>query len=222
MASAPGDKSSHGTPATRIPAGIAILGFGGHARAIGDVAIDLGIAKLLFVDRHAREDEGFAGFPVAVELPHSLPDGWKVVPGTGDGAKRERQIEHALQHELPLTALVSARAYVGTGAEIAIGAFIAHHAHLGPLVSIGRGTIVNTAAIVDHEGRIGDFAHVSVNATIAGRCRIGNHVMIGAGATVIDNIEIADHVIIGAGATVVADIRKPGTYVGSPARLIRR
>jgi len=63
---------------------------------------------------------------------------------------------------------------------------------------------------------------VSVNATIAGRCRIGSHVMIGAGATVIDNIDIADHVIIGAGATVVADIRKPGTYVGCPARLVRR
>jgi sugar O-acyltransferase (sialic acid O-acetyltransferase NeuD family) len=204
------------------PAGLAILGFGGHARAIGDVAIDLGIARLLFVDRHARGDESFAGFPVALELPHPLLDGWKVVSGTGDGAERERQIEHALQHDLPLTALVSARAYVGIGAEIGIGAFVAHHAHLGPLVSIGRGTIVNTSAVIDHEGRIGDFAHVSVNATIAGRCRIGSHVMIGAGATVIDRIHIADHVVIGAGSTVVADIREPGTYVGCPARLVRR
>jgi UDP-N-acetylbacillosamine N-acetyltransferase len=222
MALEPGGKPCCETPATLAPAGLAILGFGGHARSIGDVAIDLGIANLLFVDPHAREDEGFAGFPVALELPHSLPDGWKIVPGTGDGVKRERQIEHALQRDLPLTALVSARAYVGTGAEIGIGAFIAHHAHLGPLVSIGCGTIVNTSAVIDHEGRIGDFTHVSVNATIAGRCRIGSHVMIGAGATVIDNIDIADHVIIGAGATVVADIRKPGTYVGCPARLVRR
>jgi serine acetyltransferase len=46
--------------------------------------------------------------------------------------------------------------------------------------------------------------------------------MIGAGATVIDRIHIADHVVIGAGSTVVADIREPGTYVGCPARLVRR
>ena len=39
-----------------IPNGLLILGFGGHARSVGDVAIDLGISALIFVDaaQHPR------------------------------------------------------------------------------------------------------------------------------------------------------------------------
>ena len=98
--------------------------------------------------------------------------------------------------------------------------FVAHHAHVGPMASIGRGVVINTAAVVDHESQIGDFTHISVHATVAGRCSIGSLVFLGAGAIVIDRVRIADGVTIGAGATVIDDITEAGVYVGSPARRI--
>jgi UDP-N-acetylbacillosamine N-acetyltransferase len=201
--------------AARTPVGLYLLGFGGHARSVADVAVAAGITKLVFVDANAKPGESFADCPAIAALPAKPETGWQLFPASGDNAQREEQVAHA---SLPVATLVAPTAYLGLRAEILSGAFIAHRAHIGPAARIGRGTIVNTGAQVDHESVVGDFSHVSVNATVAGRCRIGSLVMIGAGATVIDRIRICDNVTVGAGATVVRDIVEPGTYVGTPAR----
>jgi len=202
------------------PQGLLILGFGGHARSVADVALDLGIPRLAFVEAHVRPGDEFAGFPVVASMPGALQPGWAVLPAAGDNAERRLQFEGATSRAWPIERLISKRAYCGKGATIGAGSFVAHHAHLGPMVRVGRAAIINTAAVVDHESKIGDFAHVSVNTTIAGRCQIGNFVFVGAGATVIDKVRVADHVIIGAGATVVDDITEAGIYVGCPARRV--
>jgi UDP-N-acetylbacillosamine N-acetyltransferase len=199
-----------------LPPGLYILGFGGHARSVADIALATGIRQLIFVDDNARPDEEFAGYPVVrhLQAPHSA--GWLVFAAVGDNAGR-RSISDV--QTIGLATLVAPDASIGIESRIGAGALVARHAHVGPGAKIGRGAIINTGAVVDHEAQIGNFAHISINATVAGRCRIGADVMIGAGATVIDNISIADGVTIGAGATVVADILQPGTYVGTPARL---
>ena len=204
-----------------IPRRLLILGFGGHARSVADVALDLGIPDLAFVDSAARKGEQFSCFPVFSTIPETLQDGWAMIPAAGDNIGRQRQLESITAIPLRLISLISRRAYVGFGASILEGSFVAHQAHIGPMVSIGRATIVNTAAVIDHESTVGDFSHISVNATVAGRCNIGSSVFLGAGATVIDKVRVVDHVIIAAGATVVDDITEPGTYIGSPARLKR-
>ena len=48
---------------------------------------------------------------------------------------------------------------------------------------------------------------------------IGNNVSIGSNATILP-VSICDNVVIGAGAVVTKDIAAPGTYAGSPARLL--
>lgn len=205
-----------------IPAGLVILGFGGHARSVADVALHLGIAQLRFVDANARPGEAFAGFPALTEMPDPLPPEWMVFPAAGDNARRFAQFEEIMARGWPTMALVSKTAHVGYGASVERGSFVASQAHLGPLASVGRATIINTLAIIEHECAIGSYSHVAVNATIAGRSKVGDHAFIGAGATVIDGVRVADRVVVGAGATVVTDIVDPGTYVGCPARRLDR
>src|ERR1700687_3017271 len=198
--------------------GLLILGLGGDARSVGDVALDLGIEALAFVATNVRSGEEFAGFPVRSTIPEVLQDGWTVFPAAGGNAERQSQVEEICALALPLDQLVSKRAYVGAGATVLPGTFIAHHGHVGPMASIGRGVIINTAAVVDHESVVGDFSHIAVNATVAGRCRIGRRVFVGAGATVIDWLSIVDEGGIEAGAAVIDNIAEPGVYVGCPGR----
>lgn len=205
-----------------IPPGLVILGFGGHARSVADVALHLGIAQLKFVDANARAGEAFAGFPASTEIPDPLPDGWMVFPAAGDNTRRFAQFEEITRRGWPTMALVAKTAHVGYGARVAPGSFVASRAHLGPMASIGHATIINTHALVEHECSIGSCSHVAVNATIAGRCKVGDQVFVGAGATMVDGVRVTDHVVIGAGATVVSDIVEPGTYVGCPARRLKR
>lgn len=202
--------------------GIAILGFGGHARSVADVALELGVRHLCFVDENVRSEEQFAGFAAVKDLECPLPDGWAVFPALGDSAKRQRKVESVLQDGLPLATLIAKSAYIGCEATVEKGVFVGNNASVGPAVKLGIGCIINTSAVMDHESVVGDYTHVSVNATVAGRCRIGRNVMIGAGAVIIDGIRIADGVIVGAGAVVVRDIDKPGVYVGVPAKRLNK
>jgi acetyltransferase EpsM len=48
--------------------------------------------------------------------------------------------------------------------------------------------VVNTAASIDHENVIGDYAHVSPHATLCGRVHVGEGTHIGAGAVVLPNL----------------------------------
>lgn len=52
--------------------------------------------------------------------------------------------------------------------------------------------------------------------------RIGDNVWVGAGVRILDGVEIAGGSVIGAGAVVVKSLTEPGSYVGVPAKLIKR
>lgn len=203
-----------------VPVGLVILGFGGHARSVADVAIAAGIQHLRFVDPNAKPGEILAGFPVVPRLDGPVAKGWLLFPAAGDNALRASQVAALADQDL-LHTLASPRAYMGLSAMVGRGTLVAHHAHLGPMSVVGMGCIINTGAIVEHESRVGDFCHISVNATIAGRSRVGNRSFVGAGAIVIDGIDIGDDITIGAGSVVVHSLADPGVYVGNPARRLR-
>lgn len=199
--------------------GLIVLGFGGHARSVGDVAIACGVPHLLFYDANCHPGENFRGHPTTRELPTDNTDRWHAFPAAGNNAERQRQMEAFANFEF--ISLIAPTAYISADAMIGVGSLIAHHVHVGPLASIGRGCIINTGAIVDHESSIGDFSHVSVNATVAGRCGVGQRVFLCAGSVLIDRVSVADDVTVGAGATVIADLSEAGIYVGTPARRIK-
>jgi UDP-N-acetylbacillosamine N-acetyltransferase len=200
--------------------GLLILGFGGHARSVADVALAAGIDALLFIDPNARDGEHFLGHPVLREFHGELPAGWQCLPAAGDNRRRQQQVETIRKAGWALATLVSPTATIGAGASIAPGSLIAHHAHIGPRATIGAGAIINTGAAVEHECVVGDYVHVSVNATLAGRSRLGDFVFLGAGATVIDAVTVGSDITVGAGGVVVMTIEEPGIYVGVPARRI--
>ncbi|WP_218179639.1 NeuD/PglB/VioB family sugar acetyltransferase [Pseudomonas gingeri] len=206
--------------AVAVYSGLLILGFGGHARSIADVGLSAGIARLCFVDKNARPDESFVGFEVLPEWVGELPEGWAVIPGSGDNFKRQSQLAFATEQGWPIATLVAPTATLGVGSTVGAGSFVAQHAHVGPMASVGKGCIVNSGAIIEHDCVVGDYTHVSIGACVAGRSRIGRYCFLGAGSTVIDGLSITDSVILGAGGCATQALELSGTYVGVPARLI--
>lgn len=200
--------------------GLLILGFGGHARSVADVALSVGIRQLCFVDHNARPGEMFCSFPVKAAFDFELGEGWAVLSASGDNLKRAEQTAWIEEKGLPLATLISERATTGVGAQIAAGSFVAHHAHIGPMATIGAGCIINTGAIIEHECVIGAFTHVSVNAVVAGRSRVGDRCFIGAGATVIDGISLVNDIVLGAGGCATRNLDAAGVYVGVPAKRV--
>lgn len=195
---------------------LVILGFGGHARSVADVAFSCGYKRFYFIDKQAKSKEEFLGYPVQTDMPIETVEGYFLA--AGDNVRRQEQWNIIKQQNFNLVTLCSPRASLSLGSFLSEGCFVGHQAHIGPMAHIGQACIINTAAIIEHEVVIGDFSHVSVNATVAGRVKIGTHVFIGAGATIKDGITIGSHITIGGGAVVVKDLLEAGTYVGVPAK----
>ena len=199
-----------------VNSSLVIVGCGGHARSIADVALNNGYKTLVFVDEEAREDEKFFGFNVVSDFS-ILRNEKNILFGIGDNVRRENYYARFSN----VFSLISKDAYIGIDSIIENGVFVGHNAHVGPMTKIGENTIINTHAIVEHECTIGSHSHVSVNSVVAGRCNIGSLVFIGAGAIIKDGVNICSNVTVGAGAVVVKDICESGVYVGSPVKKIK-
>lgn len=195
-----------------------ILGFGGHARSVADVALSTGYESLVFVDDHARVGEMFLGFPILKCFKTQEPKAWCAFAASGDGSIRKNQTEFIKENNWHQISLIAPSATRGVGSLVADCVFVGHHAHIGPMATVGMGSIVNSGAVVEHECEVGEWAHVSVNATMAGRSKLGAFSMLGAGATIIDGVEITSQVTIGAGAVAHKSIDKAGVYTGVPAK----
>lgn len=195
---------------------LVLLGCGGHARSVADVALSAGYDRLWFVDEQARDGETCLGFPV--QKHHPSEQDLLYIACAGDNRRRMEQGRELAARRLSVATVISPTATIGYGAVLASGCFVGHHAHVGPLARIGAGCIINTSAVIEHDCIIGEYCHISVHATVAGRSRLGDRVFLGAGAAIIDGISVVDDVTIGAGGVVISSIEHAGTYVGVPAQ----
>lgn len=199
-----------------------IIGCGGHARSVADIALDNTADNVEFYDECAQKDEKILQGKFFVKPLKELKirgDSLPIFVAVGDNNKREQYFRD--YSGLNIVSVISKRSYISSFAEIGRGTFVGNFVHIGPEVKVGENCIINNGAVIDHECVIGNSVHISVGARICGRTRIGNRTMIGAGATVIDKVTICSDVIIGAGATVISDITEKGTYAGVPARKIK-
>ena len=197
---------------------IVIIGASGHGRVIADIAKLNGYEEIVFLDDDTEKVNcGEYKVVGTAEIAKNL--NCPIAVAIGNSGIRESIMSGFDNMELPTlihpSAVVSEDTVIGKGTVIMAGAVV------NPGTVIGNGCIINTSSSVDHDCVIQDYCHVSVGAHLCGTVTIGKHVWIGAGSTVSNNIMICDNAFIGAGATVVHSIEKEGTYIGTPAKLMR-
>jgi len=198
--------------------GLIIVGCGGHARSAADIVHETDPdCQIVFVDGAGRLGEVIMGFPVLTSYPETRT---ACFVGIGDNARRE-QASNDPRLLGKVVSVIAQSSYISHFAILGEGLFVGQFAHIGPEARVGRGTIVNDAAIVEHEAVVGMYCHVAANATLLGRARLGDRVFLGADAVVRDGVIVCADVTIGMGTIVTADISEPGVYVGVPARRLR-
>ena len=198
-----------------------ILGCGGQAKVVTDIAMKCGYQDIGFLDDFFTDDT-FINFPVLGKCV----DAEKYSSADFFIAIGNSQIRHKIQTQLiekglNIATLTHPSAIIAPDVTIGHGTVVMAGVVINPSAKIGKGCIINTCASIDHDCTIGDFAHISVGAHIAGTVNIGNNTWIGVGATVSNNINIVADCMVGAGAVVVEDLTKAGTYVGVPAKNIK-
>ncbi|MDC3345946.1 NeuD/PglB/VioB family sugar acetyltransferase [Schleiferiaceae bacterium] len=109
---------------------------------------------------------------------------------------------------------------LGSSVKLGFGAVISPNVLISSHTSIGVGCFINCGSQIGHDVKIGNYVNIMASVNIGGEAEIGDDVFIGTGAVVLPRLKISNNVRIGAGAIVMRSIKKPGTYIGNPAKRV--
>lgn len=198
---------------------LTIIGASGHGKVVANIAKLNGYDEIEFLDDN--EVIKFCGqYHVVGKSEKAVDLTNDVFVAIGSCQIRQKIMEHLTKQNIPIlihpNAIVADDVIIGKGTVIMAGTVI----NSGTV--IGKGCIVNTCSSVDHDCKIGDYVHIAVGAHLCGTVDVGNTTWIGAGAMVRNNIAITDSCIIGLGAVVIKNLDVKGTYIGLPAKLMKK
>lgn len=201
------------------PAGLLILGGGGHGRVVAEIARDLGITDLAWLDDDPAAAEVIGPLARCSE-PELRQRYGQALVAIGRAPLRLQWLAQLQGLGFACPVLVHPTAWVSPTAQLGAGTVVMPQAAVMAGARLGQGCIVNTAASVDHDGMLADGVHVCPGAHLAGAVTVGRGSWIGIGASVIQGRHIGDGVTVGAGAAVVHDLADGVTAVGVPARAL--
>lgn len=206
---------------TEAPANqLLVIGAGGHARVVIDVARAAGFDPVAALD---LAGVGAACNGVEViggdELTASMfaKGVRQAVVAIGDNALRSRIGLRLCDIGFSLPSIVHPSAIVSPSARIGDGTVVMPLAVINAAATIGAMVIVNTNAVIEHDCAIGDGAHIAPGCRLGGIVSVGNQTLIGIGSVVRPEARIGDHAVIGAGSTVIGNIDGHQVATGCPA-----
>ncbi len=196
-----------------------IIGGGGHAKSLADLAIKSGFNVIGFLDDNDAVTEMLGLKRLgAVNDCEKYADSAKFIIGIGNNTVRRKIFE---TYNISYETLVHPSAVIGTDVVIENGAVVMAGAVINADTKIGKQSIINTGAVVEHDCVIGAFTMVAPGSIVCGFSKIGDNCWTGAGSVVNNVINICDNTIVGSGSIVVKNIVESGTYVGVPATKIK-
>lgn len=197
-----------------------IIGGGGHAKVIADIAVfnDYNVRGFLDDNISAEEFFGYRRLGSICDCIKYQECFFVIAIGNN---KIRRSIAEKY-NTLNYATLIHPTACIGSEVQIGAGTVVMPNTVINASAKVGEFCIVNSGAVIEHECCIGDFTHLSPNCTVCGVSKIGNNCWLGAGSTINNVLSICDDVILGSGAVVIKDITKGGTYVGVPAKITKR
>ena len=201
-----------------MAARLLILGAGGHARAVADLAVACGLAVVGFTDLGAGP--GVIGSDVDVAALARAGRMDSALVGVGNTALARRPELFALLRAATVAtpSLVHPRAVVSPSCRVGDGTVV-FPAILGAYVTVGDNAVIYSGVVAEHECRIGDHAYLAPGVILSGAVTIERGAFVGAGAVLLPGVVVGAGAVVAAGAVVISDVRGGDTVVGVPARV---
>lgn len=149
-----------------------------------------------------------------------LDKSMNVLIGVGSPLARKNMYDKA--KDFYLIKFISKHATITGDVAISNGVCIMAGVRVTTNVNIGFCSLINLNCTIGHDVSIGQFCELSPNVNVSGGCSIGNGVSIGTNAVILPNVSIGDGAIIGAGAVVTKDVPCNTTYIGVPAKEMKK
>ncbi len=111
------------------------------------------------------------------------------------------------------------------------GVKIGNNCRLGLKSSVSRGTLEDTLignnvhiaenVLIAHNVEVGDNSVITVNSTVCGSGKISENCWLGPKSLIMSHVAIPPETKIAAGAVVHTSLKRSGTYMGNPAKILK-
>ena len=124
--------------------------------------------------------------------------------------------------DLEIPNLVHPSAYVNDSAKLGRGVVILPRSVVDMHCVLGNNVFLNPGVIIAHDSQVEDHCFVAPGVNISGYSRVGPRCFIGIGTSIVNDVNVCGDCTLGAGTVVTQSITVPGTYAGTPARLLSK
>jgi len=197
-----------------------IIGCGGHAKVITDIALSMGIKDLIYQDVNP-EKKRFLGNNVINKEINNYSDYFFVA--IGDNYLRESVTQHFKKRnpKAVLSTLIHPSSIVSDTCSIGKGTVVMPLCVINSYSKIGQGVIVNTKSSLDHDNNLLNYSSIAPGVVTGGNVKIGSRSAISIGTIIKNNVEIGSDTVIGASSYVNKNILSNCVAYGNPAKKIR-
>lgn len=206
---------------TAVGSRLLILGAGGHARAVADLAVECGFTVVGFSDRAGRtlrpDVVGDDGEALGL-LRAGGADAVIVGIGNSALARRAELFDLLKSSGVATPQLVHPRASVSRSCRIGDGSVVLAGGVLGAGVEVGDNVVIYSQVVAEHDCRIGAHAYLSPGVILSGAVIVESGAFLGAGAIVLPALTVGKGATVAAGAVVTAHVPAGQTVIGMPAR----
>ena len=204
---------------------ILILGAGGHAKSVIDTIERQGIYEIAGVVDNETRGRFYKEYDIIgtdEDLPRLFEDGIHTafvgIGYLGDSPLRNRLYKMLKEIGFELAVVVDPSAVLANDVSIGEGTFVGKLTVINSNARIEAMSIINTAAVIEHDCVVGAFSHISVRSTVCGVCVLEDGVLVGAGAVLIQGLSVGKDAIIAAGAAVTRNVEPGVRVMGVPAK----
>ena len=208
---------------------LVIIGSGGHARVVMDMADRQSLETIGFIDDNKPQGDLVDGMPIlggAEEIRRIAARESSIgfVAAIGDNFIRAEIVARvsAMCPGLIWAAIIDPSAVISRRTEIGEGAMIFAGTVINPGVKVGRHAIINNSCSIAHDTEFGAFSSAAPGVLTGGNVSIGEMSHLGVGAAVSHGVKIGAHSIIGSGSALVRDCPAYSIAYGVPAKIIRK
>jgi sugar O-acyltransferase (sialic acid O-acetyltransferase NeuD family) len=191
---------------------LALFGYGGHAR---EVAVQINEPVEFFVDDEYSNE-------YTKPISSFDPEEYMIMVAVADSKQRKAIVETLPNNTKYFTFIHPTVLMMDKDIEIGEGSFIGAYSILTTNIRIGKHGILNRGNQIGHDCVIDDYFSAMPGAIVSGNVNIGEEVYIGSNSSIKEKKHIISKVIIGSNSTVVKNIITSGTYVGVPAKFLKK
>lgn len=176
-----------------------------------------------YIDDGIQEGTIINGFPVlgGIQVLKTVSEPTSVVFAIGNPKVRRKLREMVSENPyLNYPNLIDPSVIMSDRVELGQGNIICASVILTMNLVIKDFNLICNRSIVGHDDWIGSYNTLYPGVLLSGNVTLEEEIELGTGSQVIQGLQISKNVVIGAGGTVIRDIRRAGTYVGTPVKRI--